>query len=251
MKFAVITDIHGNAPALAAVLNEIDMRNDLEHIYCLGDMIAIGPDTNAVLELLFSRDDISMIKGNHDEAVLAIIKGEPHPSSHPHVKEHHEWVAKGIDEKFIHKLDRLPRFIRKDILGRSVFFTHYHVDAKKIDAHISVDPFARIVQPSLENMEELFGPQDFNLICFGHHHPVHFFKGEHTTYLNPGSLGCAEDSVARYAVVTIEANDIQVELLEAEYDNTGFLMSYETLNVPARDFILKAFHGDQLKGCEK
>ncbi|MBO1912562.1 metallophosphoesterase family protein, partial [Microvirga sp. 3-52] len=88
--FAVLADIHGNAPALQAVLYEIDNRKDIEHIYSLGDMIAIGPDTNAVLELLFSRDDISMITGNHDEAVLAIIKGEPHPLSHPHVKEHHE-----------------------------------------------------------------------------------------------------------------------------------------------------------------
>lgn len=250
MKFAVITDIHGNLPALQAVLNEIDQRNDIEHIYCLGDMIAIGPDTNAVLELLFSRDDISMITGNHDEAVLAIIKGEPHPLSHPHVKEHHEWIAEGIHEKYINKLDELPRFIRKNISGCSILFTHYHVDASKTDAHISEDPFAQIVQPSLESMEALFGPQDVDLICFGHHHPVHFFKGIHTVYLNPGSLGCAEDSVARYAVVAIEANEIRVELLEAEYDNTGFLMSYEILNVPTRDFILKTFHGDQLKGDE-
>jgi putative phosphoesterase len=248
MKFAVITDIHGNAPALQAVFNEIDQRNDIEHIYCLGDMIAIGPDTNAVLELLFSRDDISMITGNHDEAVLAIIKGEPHPLSHPHVKEHHEWITEGIHEKYINKLDELPRFIRKNISGCSILFTHYHVDANKTDAHISKDPFAQIVQPSLESMEALFGPQDVDLICFGHHHPVHFFKGVNTVYLNPGSLGCAEDSVARYAVVAIEANEIRVELLEAEYDNTGFLMSYEILNVPTRDFILKAFHGDQLKG---
>ncbi|MBO1911835.1 metallophosphoesterase family protein, partial [Microvirga sp. 3-52] len=144
----------------------------------------------------------------------------------------------------------LPRFIRKDMLGHSVYFTHYHVEDKKIDAHISDDPYARIVQPSLENMEKLFGPQDVDLICFGHHHPVHFFKGAHTTYLNPGSLGCAEDSVARYAVVTIEVNEIQVELVEAPYDNTEFLLSYEKLKVPTRNFILKAFHGNQLKRSE-
>ena len=175
MKFAIITDIHGNAPALQAVLNEVDERNDIDHIYCLGDMIAIGPDTNEVLDLLFSRHDVSMISGNHDEAVLAIIKGEPHPLSHPHVKEHHEWIANGIDVKFIHKLHGLPRFIRKDILGRSVFFTHYHVDANKMDAHISEDPYARIVLPSLENMEELFGPQDARLNLFWSSSPGSLF----------------------------------------------------------------------------
>ena len=36
MKIAVLTDIHGNAPALKAALAEIDARNDIEHIYIMG-----------------------------------------------------------------------------------------------------------------------------------------------------------------------------------------------------------------------
>ncbi|MNW16961.1 hypothetical protein D3C71_2159920 [compost metagenome] len=40
--------------------------------FCLEDMIGIGPDTNEVLNLLFSRNDVSMIIGNHNEAVLAL-----------------------------------------------------------------------------------------------------------------------------------------------------------------------------------
>lgn len=54
-KVAIITDIHGNNPALQAVLKDIDSQSDVEHIYCLGDMVAIGPDTNAVLAALFER----------------------------------------------------------------------------------------------------------------------------------------------------------------------------------------------------
>lgn len=54
MKIGVITDIHGNAPALKAVLNKLDKRRDIEHIYCLGDMVGIGPDTNEVLKILFA-----------------------------------------------------------------------------------------------------------------------------------------------------------------------------------------------------
>lgn len=60
IKIAIITDVHGNAPALKAALSEIDNRRDIEHIYCLGDMVAIGPDTNEVLHMLFSRADVSM-----------------------------------------------------------------------------------------------------------------------------------------------------------------------------------------------
>ena len=50
MKFALITDIHGNAPALKAVLKKMDDRKDIDHIYCTGDIIAIGPDTMKFLK---------------------------------------------------------------------------------------------------------------------------------------------------------------------------------------------------------
>nr|WP_084065446.1 metallophosphoesterase family protein [Paenibacillus stellifer] len=49
--FAVITDIHGNSPALRAVLEDISNK-EIDHIFCLGDMVGIGPDSNQVLEML-------------------------------------------------------------------------------------------------------------------------------------------------------------------------------------------------------
>lgn len=75
MKVAIITDVHGNASALKAVLRDIDQREEIDRLYCLGDMVGIGPDTNEVLELLFSRNDLSMITGNHDEAVPPSLTG--------------------------------------------------------------------------------------------------------------------------------------------------------------------------------
>lgn len=64
-SFAIVTDIHGNSPALKAVLNDISIKN-LEHIYCLGDVVGIGPDSNQVLDLLTARNDVSFVVGNHD-----------------------------------------------------------------------------------------------------------------------------------------------------------------------------------------
>ena len=246
MKFAVITDVHGNAPALKAVLEEIDGRHDIDHIYCVGDMIAIGPDSNEVLDRLFSRHDVSMITGNHDEAVLALCKGEAHPLSHCHVKKHHQWIADRMDSKFIDKLASLPRSIQQDIMGHSILFTHYHIASEKIDVPISEDPFSIIVEPSAANMKTLFNTNNADLICFGHHHPVHLFKSDETIYLNPGSLGCSATPFAKYSIVSVDVKGIHVELCEAPYDNREFLHSYEPLKVPEREFILKVFHGNQL-----
>ena len=246
MKFAVITDIHGNAPALKAVLKELDSWQDIEHIYCLGDMIAIGPNTNEVLETLFARKDISMITGNHDEAVLALLKGEEHPLSHSHTKEHHQWVADNMNQQFVPKLEQLSRKIHLTIEGKSILFIHYHIEQSKLHTHISNDPFSKIVEPSLNHLSSLFSGHEEDLICFGHHHPTHFFESDKRIFLNPGSLGCQSKSTAPYSIVEIKKEKIVVSLKEASYDNTIFLQSYELLQVPERDFLIKVFHGNQL-----
>jgi putative phosphoesterase len=243
MKFAVIADIHGNAPALSAVLDEIGEMMDIQHIYCLGDMIGIGPDTNEVLGILFNRKDVSMITGNHDEAILALLKGEQHPKSHLHAREHHQWIADRMDHIYVSKLESLPRTIKDTIKGHTILFSHYHIDARKMSYHISQDPFSSIVEPSLKNIQNLFTETNDDAVFFGHHHPVHYYKGEKTLYVNPGALGCCLEPEAPYAIVDIDTNNIKVFLKRAKYDKKEFLSSYEKLKVPDREFILKIFHG--------
>lgn len=245
MKFAVITDVHGNAQALEAVLAEIDAAGDISHIYCLGDMIAIGHETNRVLDVLFGRDDVSMITGNHDEAVLALAAGREYPRSHLHVLAHHQWIADNMDARFIGKLEKLPRIIREEFYGHRALFTHYHMENRKADAPISDDPFSQIVEPALSNAEKLFSGHDENLICFGHHHPQHFFHTGRTIYLNPGALGCSDKPEAPYAIIEAKSGGFAVEIKHAAYDNKAFLEAYDKLQVPERDFILRIFHGGQ------
>lgn len=251
MKFAVITDVHGNAQALEAVLAEIDAAGDVSHIYCLGDMIAIGHETNRVLELLFGRSDVSMITGNHDEAVLALAAGREYPRSHLHVLAHHQWIADNMDSGFIEKLEKLPRVIREEFGGRRVLFTHYHMENRKVEAPISDDPFSQIVEPELGNAEKMFSGHDESLICFGHHHPRHFFRNDRTIYLNPGALGCNPNPEAPYAIIEAKDEGFAVEIKQAPYDNRAFLAAYDKLQVPERDFILRIFHGGQSSSALK
>jgi Predicted phosphoesterase len=246
-KIAMLTDVHGNMPALRAALHEIDTLHEVDSIYCLGDMIGIGPDTNEVLHTLFSRDNISFVSGNHDEAVLAIIKGEPYPESHFHSKRHHEWIAERLDKAYVTKLERMPRMIRTMEGGQALMFTHYHIARDKFNDPIHKDPFSPIVEPSLHNLEKLFDGYEEPFIGFGHHHPVHYFRSSRQVFVNPGSLGCNDKPTARYAIITVGEQDFRVQLEEAEYDNSAFLASYAKLEVPEREFILRVFHGDQLR----
>jgi diadenosine tetraphosphatase ApaH/serine/threonine PP2A family protein phosphatase len=68
MRVAVISDIHGNAPALEAVLADIDAEAP-EAIWCLGDLVGYGPQPNECVRTVRARADVCLL-GNHDMSVL-------------------------------------------------------------------------------------------------------------------------------------------------------------------------------------
>lgn len=69
MRIAAIADIHGNTPALRAVLTEID-RQGVDLIVNLGDIVSGGVDPRGTFDLLRQRTEIVTISGNHERQVL-------------------------------------------------------------------------------------------------------------------------------------------------------------------------------------
>ena len=67
-KIAFISDIHGNYPALKAVLQDIDSLH-VEKVYCLGDLVGYYSQINEVINTIKSRK-IECILGNHDYAMI-------------------------------------------------------------------------------------------------------------------------------------------------------------------------------------
>jgi predicted phosphodiesterase len=68
MKYVLISDIHGNLPALEAVLADLDERGDVDAVYHLGDLCGYTPWPNEVVALLRARG-IAGIAGNYDSTV--------------------------------------------------------------------------------------------------------------------------------------------------------------------------------------
>jgi len=66
---AVISDMHGNAVALRAVLDDIDARGEADRIVCMGDIVGYGPEPIECVDLVAERCEWSLL-GNHDFAVL-------------------------------------------------------------------------------------------------------------------------------------------------------------------------------------
>ncbi|GGA81480.1 metallophosphoesterase family protein [Ornithinibacillus halotolerans] len=236
-RVAIITDIHGNSEALKAVLDDIE-RENISHIYCLGDMVAIGHETNKVMELLFSQENISFVLGNHEESILKIVNGVINDSDDI-VQQHHEWIANNLDPKYIESLAMIPKRLEREIAGKKLLFVHYHLFEN--NRFLPLD-----TEPTEQKLEKIYENTDIDIVCFGHHHTIHHFKTANRLYVNPGSLGCGHSPLAPYGIIEIgREGQINVQFKEVPYDNTGFLREIERLKFPAYEFVLKNFHGNQ------
>ncbi|MBX3374128.1 MAG: metallophosphoesterase family protein [Phycisphaeraceae bacterium] len=67
-RIGVISDIHGNLPALEAVLDRL-ADEAVDRVVCLGDVVGYGPHPAECLDRVI-RWCSSIVRGNHDEAVL-------------------------------------------------------------------------------------------------------------------------------------------------------------------------------------
>jgi hypothetical protein len=66
-RAAVITDIHGNVPALEAALRRIDELG-VGDVYCGGDLVGYGPRPNEICRTLEERGTAT-VYGNYDYAI--------------------------------------------------------------------------------------------------------------------------------------------------------------------------------------
>lgn len=107
MQTAIVSDIHGNAEALRAVLADIDAKG-VGRIICLGDIIGYGPDPLECVDLVRRRCAWSLM-GNHDFAVLY----EP-TNFNPPAEQAAYWTR----EQFDAEPDTRLRAERYEFLGR-------------------------------------------------------------------------------------------------------------------------------------
>ncbi len=115
-RIAVISDIHGNAHALEAVLARIADLN-VDDVVCLGDMVGYGPNPGDCLEMVVRHCGV-IIQGNHEEAAIdpnqaAMFNGA--------AKEAILWTRKHMSALHLAALRRLPKSAS---LGEQVMCVH-------------------------------------------------------------------------------------------------------------------------------
>jgi len=70
VRYAILSDVHGNLEALRAVLADAVPRTD--GVLCLGDSVGYGADPGACVELLDARAR-AIVAGNHEHGVAGLL----------------------------------------------------------------------------------------------------------------------------------------------------------------------------------
>jgi putative phosphoesterase len=122
MRVAAIYDIHGNLPALEAVLEEV-RQADVDAVVVGGDVFP-GPMPRETLARLMNIEmPVHFIRGNGDREVLALMRGEETSTLPEQVREALRWVAQQLkreDERLLAEW-QLTKLLQVDGLGEVLF----------------------------------------------------------------------------------------------------------------------------------
>ncbi|MFH0763630.1 MAG: metallophosphoesterase family protein [Candidatus Omnitrophota bacterium] len=72
MRYALISDIHGNLEALRAVLAELS-RQRIDEYLCIGDVVGYGADPSRCVDMVRSLKPKALIAGNHECGVTGFL----------------------------------------------------------------------------------------------------------------------------------------------------------------------------------
>jgi predicted phosphodiesterase len=179
MRVAVLADIHGNLPALEAVLRDLDAAG-ADAIVLLGDM-SVGPLQADTLELLLSLGERAIwVQGNCERNLVEVFDGV-----YQRVGAAHEagvvWSGRQLTRAQRDHLAALPRTVSIDIDGLGpVLFCH--ATARDDEEIVLVD------SPMAWFEDGFAGVQERTVVCGHTHMPFDRLAGGRR-FVNPGSVG--------------------------------------------------------------
>jgi len=224
MLIALISDIHGNLPALMAVLKDAAKAN-AQQIWCLGDLVGYIPFPNECIKLVRKNASESIV-GNYDLKVIDFKHKESEwKKSKKQAKfDAFEWNSRNLNPKSQKYLCSLPQEIRYKIGKFEILLTHG--SPQSIDEPVLTEtPQARLVE-----LGKIAGS---DIIMMGHTHRFMNRKVGNQCFINPGSVGLPvkNDLRASYALLELSKDKIKVTEKKIQYDISKVVQGLQKANL--------------------
>ena len=221
MRYLVLSDVHANHVALAAVLAKV-RRKRFDAVLHLGDAVGYGAEPNQAVERLRRmRRTVHHVRGNHDKVVTGVDGGG---SFNDVALAAARWTAERLSRPNLAWVRELPRGPVTVAPGLAIC----HGSPLDEDQYVFSDYDA----------EQIFAVHDAHVTFFGHTHITSAFvegphglevltlRGsgrmellpDHRYLLNPGSIGQPRDRDPRASFMTYDADRAVVRWYRVDYD---------------------------------
>ncbi len=231
MRVAALYDIHGNLPALEAVLGDVE-REGVDAIVFGGDIAAGPPQPQAVVELVRSLPNARAVRGNADR-LDAPEYGDDAGLA---------WLLERIDSEQAEWLIALPFSV---VLDDTLFVHATPQDDETVVTELTTD----------ERLAELLAGIEQRRVVAGHTHMQLERRVGDVVFVNAGSVGRPYE--ARPGAYWAFLDGEEVELRRSDYDleraaelvrGSGHPQAEElavenVLRVPSRAEALSVFGG--------
>lgn len=226
-KIAIISDIHGNVPALRAVLQDIRERS-ISRIICLGDIVGKGPNSDEAVDLIRSNCE-AVIQGNWD-----VLMG-----SHQ-VSEDYAWHQRQLGQSRIQYLSSLPFSIDFRISGNRVRL--FHASATSVFHRVQPWDSLESRLALFHNTDQTGTPEDGctpDIIGYGDVHQAFIQHLNGKTLFNAGSVGNPlELPLASYAIMegVLDSEIVapySIQFIRLPYDIEWALHLAKQANMPS------------------
>ena len=239
MRVLVVSDVHANIRALDAVL---DAAGQVDALWHLGDVVGYGPDPDAVVERLRSRNAVG-VRGNHDAAAVGDLGIEKFNDD---ARAAMEWTRDAINPETRGWLAGLPE---RAVVGE---FTLAHGSPR--------DPtWEYITSAGIARANLTAFPTPFCL--FGHTHVPAVFREDEgrvegiapaagssvrlaggRALANPGSTGQPRDGIRTASYLVLDTERRVGRWRRAAYDIAATQAAMQAAGLPAR-LIRRLDHG--------
>lgn len=239
-RIAIISDIHGNMPALEAVLEDIGSKG-INIIYCLGDLAGKGPSSAEAVDMIRQHCKV-VVKGNWDHYMTEVEGNKA-------VK----WHQKKLGEERLKYMKELPIFHEFYMSGKLVRLCHADPNNLFHRVYLSTTETERLelfkATPTL-NIEA-------DVVGYGDIHGAHVDNFEGKTIFNVGSVGNPlEITQASYGIIEGNLNDkantsLTIALVRVPYDIELAVKQAKSTDMPDKNEYIKELRTAVYRGRKK